>query len=428
MGDMNTMKRSNKKFVQVSAIILGLALIVSAVPFASVHAALEGNVYAAYVATAPTIDGTIDTEWDSAVELTITVTLGAVTQDVLLKFLYDDTYIYVLSQWDDDTMSLVRGAQGYDPIGYSGAWMQNSTNDWIHQIGGSEDRITFMWDINATGFDTSGCMVKCKGTGPSSAYLSTEGEFGDMWHMKAARCLGVTSASQTGTPTINSGNEATAGSFSFLGYTDDKYVTYDEAPHTGDGGRHGDSGSGTYEHNRNSDKSAPIWMESNPTDYIDAMIIRESEISSDCFNVTAASQSTIDAAWAIYDSFDAIVPERILSNPSGSRGDIQQGATWIDGTWTSEMKRELDTGNSDDVIFDPASTDGFLFSIATMDNCGGSDGEDISHFHTAATFYKLLFAEEVVTPPPVDMTLILAVTGIGVVVVVVIIVMMKKKA
>lgn len=427
------MKLLKSKNIRVSAVVIGLSLLLFSMPFSSANpytiAALDGTVEAALITTGPTIDGTIDAVWSDATAISIEVALGVESDQVVLKFLYDSQYLYILSQWNDTTMSMVRGAQGYDPVGYSGAWMFNTTGDsWIHQIGGSEDRMTFMWDINATGFDGSGCMVKCHGSGTSDSYLTTPGEFGDMWHMKAARCLPTISASQTGTPTINSGSEATAGSFSFLGYTDDKHVTYDEAPHEGDGGRHGDAGTETYSHNRNATKGAPIWMETAPTDFIDAMVLHQSEIDgAECFNVSEASVSQMEAAWALYDSFGAIVPERILTDPSGSRGDILQGATWIDGLWTSEMKRLLDTTHSDDVIFDPADESGYLFSIATMDNSGGSDGADIVHFHTGSTFYKLTFESEATTTPPPDYTMMyLAIGGIAIVVVVIVLIMKKR--
>ena len=351
-----------------------------------------GTLVSIHTETAPTLDGlATETIWKDATEMTISLVGGTNPGDVKLKSVYTDTYLFIYAEWDDSTLSIIRGAQGEDPELYSGAWKWDDTNGaWEHQIGGSEDRLTFMWDISVTNFDTQGCMVKCHPTyGSAGSFLNIEGEIGDIWHMKAARFLPAISSKQMGTPTITA-YEATAGKFEFHGYYDDKHIIYDEAPHTGDGGRHGDEGTSAESHNRNASKSTPKYMEKNPTDWLDAMILYQSEIDAGEIIVTDPldanyNATDITSAWAKYSALNAIVPERILKPATGSRGDIEQAAIWEDGTWYTEITRKLVTGHDGDIQFDDLSKT-YAFGIATMDNTGGG-----GHNTHGSKIYQLAF-------------------------------------
>ena len=109
----------------------------------------------------------------------------------------------------------------------------------------------------------------------------------------------------------------------------------------------------------------------------------------------------IASAWAKYSALNAIVPERILKPPTGSRGDIEQAAIWEDGTWYTEITRKLVTGHDDDVQFDDLSKT-YAFGIATMDNTGGG-----GHNTHGSTKYHLAFDIESELPtdeeaPPAD--------------------------
>ncbi|HDZ26196.1 MAG TPA: hypothetical protein ENH65_06755 [Candidatus Aminicenantes bacterium] len=193
-----------------------------------------------------------------------------------------------------------------------------------------------------------------------------------MWHMKAARSLGVTSQYQSGSPVISDDHQATAGAFTLIGYADDKYVTYEDAANLPeDGGRHGDSGKSTYGRNRSEDKSAPLYLEKNPTDYLDAMVLTQAEVdAAEVIEVAGATVDEINKYWGNYQILGAVVPERILREPSESRADIKQAGTWSNGEWTVEIKRALDTGNDDDIQFSDLSLN-YLFGVSVMDNAGG---------------------------------------------------------
>jgi len=76
------------------------------------------------------------------------------------------------------------------------------------------------------------------------------------------------------------------------------------------------------------------------------------------------------AAWANYTALEAVVPERILRDPAGSRGDVTEYSRWRNGVWTNVYVRALLTGNADDVQFDLGAATEYPFSIAIFDNCG----------------------------------------------------------
>jgi hypothetical protein len=281
---------------------------------------------------------------------------------------------------------------GEDHNYHSGAYHMVFAPEFEKFGSGSEDRLAILFEMGTiTNFASDGCMVKCHPSdGSAGAYLEVDGEMGDIWHMKAARSLPVTMATQTGTVNVNDDHQATSGTFTFKGYVDDKHLTYDEAPHEDDGGRHGDDGSSTYGRNRNSERTGPLYLEKDPLDYLDAMVLTQAEIDNDEVLVVAtATAEELEHSWEHYEEFGALIPERILREPAGSRADITQAAVWSDGTWTTEIKRSLVTGNSDDVQFDDLDAT-YRFGVALMDDSGGGD-----HSTTGTDTYLLEFF----TPP-----------------------------
>lgn len=48
-----------------------------------------------------------------------------------------------------------------------------------------------------------------------------------------------------------------------------------------------------------------------------------------------------------------IIARRLLRTPDGSRGDILANSRWEKGKWVLEMRRKLNTGNPDDIAFEP---------------------------------------------------------------------------
>ncbi len=329
----------------------------------------EGKtVEAPEVTSAFTMDGDT-TDW-AGIDWTKDIPL-ANGRMVSMKAAVTLTDIYFLAKWDDATLSMTRG----------GSWSFDGSA-WAKSSGQNEDRLGMLWNISIPeeDWDARGCMNKCHTdiantnagndhtTNADDAYLPT-GQKADMWHMKAARSLGTVSANQAGVLTIDpASHEVTAGEVSLVGYVDDKYVG--DFTDSGDGGRHGDAGGSTYSHNRNADKNAPKYIETNPADYIDAMILRQAEIDNgEALEVATMAAGDLTNAWAVYAGFSAVVPERILRVPLDSRADVTQAAIWKDGVWYTEIKRALNTGNDDDAQFTVGT---FKFGVALIDNGGGS--------------------------------------------------------
>ncbi|MFQ6043944.1 MAG: ethylbenzene dehydrogenase-related protein, partial [Candidatus Poribacteria bacterium] len=329
----------------------------------------ENKLEARYTTTPPVVDGDAsDAVWADAPELTL-------QNGATMKTVYTDDEIFILAQWADPTFSATRGGSW----SWDGATWVKSSN--IEEGAYNEDRFCVFWNINITDFASAGCVTKCHGAqgDATGAWLENVGERGDMWHMKAARALGAISAEQIGDVTIDN-HEAIAGTITLNGYTDDKVVTAKDDPDfpfdPEDGGRHGDkygNSQSMFFHNRNSDKTAPLYIETAPENYIDAMILQQAEIDSgEAVEVAGLSDAQIAEYWAIYEGFGAVVPERVLRAPAGSRGDVRESATWSDGVWTAEYQRKLVTGYDDDVQFDDL-TKPYYFATTIMDNSGGEN-------------------------------------------------------
>lgn len=345
------------------------------------------------VTNIPVVDGEVDNLWADAPELPVPLGETYDTQDpasisdcagchaydsdttVRLKALYNDTRITILATWPDPTASFTRGGSWSF---VDGAWMKQNPEQ-------SEDRIAFFWpigEIQGEPYDTGGCMAKCHIYYPTDTdpHVSTHGIIddswlksgrADMWHSKAARGAGLTSATSSDLTIDPDTHEVVAGTFSMIGYADDKYVDVwaNDTINGEDGGRYGDEGTSAYSHNRIADKSRPKYMEKNPTDFADAMLLTQSEIDAgECIGDESTGVSDEDSVtyWPKYEALDAVVPERILRTPADSRADIQFGAVWKDGTWTVELARDLTTGNEDDVQFN--TSEEYYFGVAIFDN------------------------------------------------------------
>ena len=345
------------------------------------------------VTNAPTVDGIVDQVWESATELN--VPLGETfdvhnpasimdcagchsynsSYNLKLKAVYTTDRIHVLAKWTDSTASFTRnGSWDFS----SGSWAKPNSEQ-------SEDRIALFFPIGQiTGnpYNTGGCMAKCHTYYPTDLdpHVSSHGivddawlESGkaDMWHSKAGRGAAYLSASGSNLTINPSTHEVIGGTFSMTGYIDDKWVGVwaHDSINGEDGGRYGDGGSSGYSHNRIGDKSRPKYMETAPVDFADAMVLKDIEITNgECVGDATAGVSDIDATdyWTNYASLNAVVPERILKAPSGSRGDIDFGAVWNNNEWTAEFSRALQNGNDDDVQFDV--TQKYIFGSAIFEN------------------------------------------------------------
>ncbi|HDZ18681.1 hypothetical protein LCGC14_1133880 [marine sediment metagenome] len=311
-----------------------------------------------------TLDGVADeAAWAAATTLIVTTIGGdlSLTQ-ITLKAVYTDTNIYIFASWADSTFSITRGR--YNVSGY--------VYDEHLVKGGSEDRIVFMWEIGTVaGFNGSGCQVMCHSL-DDHVELSA-GELADMWHIKVARGVGLISATDSEIIVDTGTYELTAGTVSLHGYADDNHVN--------DIGIQNDAGDGSYKNNEEDDHA--MWIETDHTTWIDAMILTEAEITAgEVINVTkgvAGGWTNCTFAANTYEELNANVPRNILRTPTLSQGDIEIALKWVDGVYTLETKRALNTGNADDIAFDPTEDGTYLFSVALFDNQGQGEEHGDDH-------------------------------------------------
>lgn len=243
------------------------------------------------------IDGS-DVDWAGIEGSTVRLSMMSGSNDIdsaTIKAAYDEDSIYFLVSWRDTTESIHKKMWTYS----DGAWGQS----------GNEDRVFFMWNINATDFSGVGCLMYCH-----AVWMGTNnpGETVDIWHWKSARTDPV-------------------------GLADDKYWV-DETAAVDDvleeGSRLGDSGGKTYKDNKS--EGLPEFMSAGDPGASDTFLFADSAVPFDA-----------DAAWVDGDT----VPGYVLSPGEGSRADVHTKGVYANGVWTVEFKRLLDTGNSDDHSF-----------------------------------------------------------------------------
>lgn len=237
---------------------------------------------------------------------------------IMLQAAYDNTYIYVRAEWLDSTESVLKNAWTWDGKSF--------------EKSGNEDRIMFLFPITTNPeFSSKGCAAACHNTADNTDewWMGSDSEDVryDAWHWKAARTNPV-------------------------GYADDKWWGPQLDPDDIESSRHGDSKEGShYSDNRNEEKTAPLFM--NGADPSSVFIILGSEVVIDTSLLTPGD----------------VVPGYTINRPGGSRGDIDAVGFWNNGRWVVTLRRLLDTGNADDVIFLPPKA--VPFGISIVDNGGG---------------------------------------------------------
>ena len=274
--------------------------------------------------------------------------------------------IYFLIEWEDAEDSKDRQSWYFDPS--TKKWKQehkyaNDANDKYY-----EDKFAFLFPIGTVdGFSQQTCYATCHSSGGvisnpkdkhTRHYLKTPGQKIDMWHWKRVRG-------------------------SFADQADDQRIYYvDETVNgiSGSNGRGGDTGGGSgYASNKQTlnngveDVSVPKYIIPGQTEYY---WIDENQISNGTAKlVTAVDQNgvlTLDDQSTIDPNGDTgfaqatgnkRVPSVTTKAFTGPRGDIDVKAVYTGTGWVCEVKRKLNTGDSDDVVFDPATDLDFGFAI-----------------------------------------------------------------
>jgi hypothetical protein len=245
---------------------------------------------------------------------------------VATKAVFTDAEIYFWFNWKDATLSVTKEAWKYDG------------QNWARQKG-DEDRISLLFEINRiNNYATKGCAVVCHV--PSGAPNAKEGKFGtatdaekgDLWHWKAARSDPA-------------------------GYADDGYLTKISDTK---GGRKGDAGKGGDKPNITDDKTKPKYM-----------LASGKKLGKN--NILLAADGVEITDYSIFKAGD-VITYRMPVAAEGSFGDIKAVSRYADGAWTVMLSRKLDTGNDDDVAFDPRKK--YNFTMALFDDSKDYDSYD----------------------------------------------------
>jgi hypothetical protein len=341
---------------------------------------------------APVLDGTVDDVWSQCQTLVGTATVPNAGSRGIADFNGDgspgpngvfDPYtgesndfklrsgtfgndIFFLLEWDDAEDSKDRQSWYFDPVDSRWKGQHKYANDDGDKY--YEDKFAFLWAATEVeGFAASTCYATCHQgltvTDPSQKaarhYTNNVGEIVDMWHWKRVR--------STYAPTT----------------VDDQQMVYkDDTGDAGQNGRTGDLGSAGYHNNKQAlpldgngaDVNVPLYVIPGRTEYY---WITKDEIADGTAKVITAVASdgtltydggTINPADGGYE--DGVGNKRLPSvwveSFTESRADIAVAANHTGSGWVVEFSRKLDTGYSDDVVFDTSKE--IPFGLALFNN------------------------------------------------------------
>jgi hypothetical protein len=291
----------------------------------AVLCAVSGNAYAQYVLSAvkalqaPSLAAlAADPVWTNAPELKVKLNGGMNLANgstvASLKAAYTSDTVYFLVSYADPTQS-VRRAPFVKQA--DGGWLKLKDPD---DKGGDnnkvyEDKFALLWNIDNSikGFKKQGCFAVCHEKEAPKAYgnkyTESEGEIGDIWHMKSIRG-------------------------GYLGQIDDQYV----------------------DHTRfDKDKSPDAGRKSDPKTgggYADIKLVNGKPE----FMSKDAKAGTKGGTYYVRG-------EKF----TGDRGDIATTIGYKDGAWTAAISRKLVTGGKTDIQFADLGAD-YQFGFAAFDN------------------------------------------------------------
>ena len=287
--------------------------------------------------------GAADPAWAKAKALTIPLAGGVNFKDnkgattATLKAVYSGDMLYMLLQYDDPTQSVRRFPYQKQA---DGTWKKlKDAND----KGGDdnvyyEDKFALIWNINNSikGFGQQGCMAACHAGEPGkpfgNKYTASEGELGDIWHMKSIR---------TG----------------YIGQVDDQYVDHtrfdkDKAP---EAGRKSDPKTGG--------AYTDIKLVNGKPEFMSKSGLAANKPGGTYYLKETDKVAFDDSKFKAGDEVASI----LVSQFTGDRGDIATAIVWKGGKWTAVMSRKLVTGSKYDVQFDKLDAT-YDFGLATFDN------------------------------------------------------------
>jgi hypothetical protein len=324
-----------RKAILRTTLIIPASLPLTAISAPTALTAVKGDA-------APILDGVADDAvWQTAPAVELDFGKGANfgdngrTTGTLRAARVGDT-LYMVLQYKDPTHSQRRSPYVKQP---DGSWTKLKDPD---DKGGDntkyyEDKAAFIWPINNSiaGFDSDGCFAACHDDEPpkpyGNKYTESEGELGDIWHIKSVR---------TGP----------------VGQVDDQWLDharYDAEKAEG-AGRHSDAKTGGGYKNIELKDGKPEFMSQDG----------KAANRGGAYWLNASDKAPFDDSR--FQPGDEVAS--IMVSPfEGDRGDISAGMVWKDGVWTVELSRKLVTGSKTDVQFDDLAGE-YLFGVSAFDN------------------------------------------------------------
>jgi Ethylbenzene dehydrogenase len=305
------------------------------------EASAADPVVAAKVAKAPDLAaGAADPAWAQVKAVTVALAGGANFKDgkttATIKAVYSGDMFYMLVQYDDPTESRRRFPYQKQA---DGSWKKlrdpkdKGGDDNVYY----EDKIALIWNIGNSikDFSQMGCMAACHMGEPGkpygNKYTATEGELGDIWHLKSIR---------TG----------------YIGQVDDQYLDHtrydkDKAP---EAGRKSDAkmGGGYTDIKLVNGKPEFMHKSGTPVNKGGTYYLKEED-----------KVPFDDSKFQPGDEVASI----LVAPFAGDRGDIAAAIKWNNGKWTAVISRKLVTGSKTDVQFDNLDRT-YEFGLAAFDN------------------------------------------------------------
>jgi len=320
--------------IAVAAVLLGACV--------TKEAAVAPNVLvAAKVATPPVLDGDAnDAAWAAAKPISVALTGGMNFANgkgettATLKAVYSGDMVYFLVQYADPTNSIRRGPFQKQA---DGTWKKlkdpadKGGDDNVYY----EDKWAMIWNSNDSivNFDKKGCAVAChlgEGKPYGNKYLGTEGQIGDMWHMKGSRTAP-------------------------LGKVDDQYLDHTryDAKASPNAGRKSDPGGPEYK-------------------AFDLVNGKPEFMNKDAKAANAGGlYYIVDGNQVPFDDSKFKAGDEVASFfiylLKGDRADVNVAVRWANGMHTSEVSRKLTTGSKFDVQFSDLAKQ-YGFGFAAFDN------------------------------------------------------------
>lgn len=282
---------------------------------------------------APKLDGMLDdSAWRRAVPIHVAIHQPATMQRtgdtvVQLRAVRTSDDIYIAARWSDPTQSIQKEQWTYDGL----QWRRGRDVD--------EDRLALIFPIgnSAPWFAESGCALTCHVRRRNPLTLDTEPKWYkgtlaqsqrlDVWHWKSVRS-------------------------NPMGYADDKYWVF--ASPTGqrkNGGRYADGNEGgpnPASKNVAADGKRPAYMQDpRKRPSMPGVLLNDEKVAFD------------ESRFKPGDT----IPGRVLTAPTGSRADVQCVGEYRGTSWHLEMRRSLNTGHNDDVVFRPGERVPFALAI-----------------------------------------------------------------